>query len=102
MNCRRESAAKDLPAAVHQDIARIGRIWQGCRQRYAGDGSWLFGRFTVVDAMYAPVALRFRTYRIDAGPIAQGYVDTVLGDPAMQEWIAAGKAEAEIIPAFEE
>jgi glutathione S-transferase len=102
MNCRRPPAAKALPEAVQKDVARVGRIWQDCRERHAGGGPWLFGRFTVADAMYAPVALRFHGYRLDAGPVAQDYVDTVLGHPGMAEWIAAGQAEIETIPAFED
>jgi glutathione S-transferase len=102
MNCRRPPAPKELPDAVAKDIARIGRIWQDCRERYAGDGPWLFGRFTIADAMYAPIALRFHTYRLDAGPAAREYVNTVLGHPAMVEWIEAGQAETEVIPAFED
>jgi glutathione S-transferase len=102
MNCRRTPAAKEVPDAVHQDVNRIARIWQSCRERFAGQGPWLFGRFTITDAMYAPVALRFRIYRLDAGPAAANYVDTVLGHPAMQEWIEAGRVEAEVIPGFED
>ncbi|MDD2768583.1 MAG: hypothetical protein PHT19_07600 [Methylococcus sp.] len=62
----------------------------------------LFGQFSILDAMYAPMALRFHTYRIEAEPAVQEYVDTVLGHPTVAEWIAAGKAEAEVIQAFEE
>ena len=102
MNCRRPPSAKALPEAARQDIARIGQIWQDCREQNADNGPWLFGRFSIADAMYAPVALRFHGYRLDAGPAAREYVDTVLGHPAMAEWIAAGRAEAETIPAFED
>ncbi len=102
MNCRRPPVAKELPEAVQKDVARIARIWQDCREQYAKDGPWLFGRFTIADSMYAPVALRFHSYRLDAGPAAREYVDTVLAHPAMAEWIEAGKAETETIPAFED
>ncbi|SMF96463.1 glutathione S-transferase [Methylomagnum ishizawai] len=103
MNCRRPPAPphKELPEAVHKDVARIGRIWRECRERAAG-GPWLFGRFTIADAMYAPVALRFWTYRLEADAVALAYRDTVLGHPAMSEWIEAGRAETEVIPAFED
>jgi glutathione S-transferase len=87
---------------VHNEIARIGRIWRECRENHAADGPWLLGRFSILDAMYAPVALRFHTYRLEAGPVAQDYVDTVLDHPAVKEWIASGQAETEVIQAFEE
>jgi len=102
MNCRRQPAPKALPEAVDKDLARIRQIWHECREHRGSDGPWLFGRFTVVDAMYAPVALRFHTYQVEAEPAAQGYVNTVLGHPAVTDWIAAGKAETEVIQAFEE
>jgi glutathione S-transferase len=102
MNCRRQPKAKALPAEVHQDIARVRQIWQACRATSAEQGPWLFGEFGIVDAMYAPVALRFHQYALEAGAVEQAYIDTVLGHPAMQEWISAGQAETEIIPQFED
>lgn len=101
MNCRREPAIKDLPDAVHADVARIGQIWQQCRSRYGELGPWLFGRFSIVDAMYAPVALRFHSYRLSGNAESQAYVETVLANPAVREWIEAGKSESEVITAFE-
>jgi glutathione S-transferase len=102
MNCRRPPSVKDLPEAVHRDVSRIGAIWQACREQHARTGPWLFGRFGIVDAMYAPVALRFHTYRLDAGPVADDYVRTVLDNPAVGEWIEAGRRETEVIAAFED
>lgn len=102
MNCRRPASPKALPEAVGKDVARINRIWRECRERHANDGPWLLGPFGIIDAMYAPVALRFRTYRIEADPAAQDYLDTIAEHPAVAEWVAAGRAETEIIQAFEE
>ncbi len=103
MDCRRAPAParKAPPEAAHRDVARIGRIWRDCRERADG-GPWLFGRFGIADAMYAPVAPRFRTYRPGADAVARKYMNTILGHPALVEWIVAGKAEPEIIPAFED
>ncbi|UZR29902.1 glutathione S-transferase family protein [Methylococcus mesophilus] len=58
-------------------------------------------RISILDAMYPPVVLRFHTYQIEAEPAVQEYVDTVLGHPAVAERIAAGKAQAAVIQAFE-
>lgn len=103
MNRRRRPEGKELPDAVLQDVTRIGQLWGDCRERHAHDGPWLFGRFTIGDAMYAPVAQRFRTYQLDAGgAAAELYVNTVLGHPAMTEWIEAGRAETDVILAFED
>ena len=54
--------ANVLDAAARADLSRIESIWSECRERCAQDGPWLFGRFSIADAMYAPVALRCRTY----------------------------------------
>lgn len=101
MNCRRPPAPKPLPEAVHPDIARIGQIWQQCRQQYRNAGPWLFGRFTIADAMFAPVTLRFHSYRLETNQDAQAYIDTVQNCPAVKAWIEAGKLESEVIAAFE-
>jgi len=101
MNCRRTPAAKQLPDAVYADIERIGQIWQQCRQQHSAKGPWLFGRFTIVDAMFAPVALRFYSYQLATNPEAQAYINTVLENPAVKAWIDAGKLETEVIAAFE-
>lgn len=102
MNCRRPIKTKELSEEVFNDIARIRQIWQECRTHFGGKGSWLLGRFSILDAMYAPVALRFHTYRLAAGEIEKDYVNTVLTHPAVQEWIEAGKQETEVIQAFED
>jgi len=64
-------------------------------------GPWLFGRFTIVDAMFAPVALRFHSYQLTTNAEGQAYVNTVLNYPAVKAWIEAGKLETEVIAAFE-
>ncbi|MDO9161849.1 MAG: glutathione S-transferase family protein [Methylococcaceae bacterium] len=101
MNCRRTPAAKQLPDAVYADIERISQIWQQCRQQHSTEGPWLFGRFSIVDAMFTPVALRFYSYQLATNPEAQTYINTVLENPAVKAWIDAGKLESEIIPEFE-
>lgn len=76
------------------DISRIVGIWENCRQRFAARGPFLFGHFTIADAMYAPVAFRFATYHVDLPAAARQWVDTMLSLPAMQEWRAGAAAEA--------
>jgi glutathione S-transferase len=101
MNCRGFFPGLGRTVEVAADIERIQRIWTDCRERFALAGPYLFGTFTVADAMYAPVVLRFKTYAVQLSPVAQQYADTVLALPALREWIDAARAEAEIIPAFE-
>lgn len=88
-----------VPEPARADIARVQAIWKDCRNRFGattdGEGAggpFLFGGFTVADAMFAPVATRFRTYGIALDPVCQAYVDAVMRLPAIAEWIAAAKA----------
>ena len=96
----RARIADRVPAADAQaDIARIIEIWRDCRSRYGAGGPMLFGRFSIADCMYAPVVTRFVTYGVALDPVCSAYRDAVMALPAMQEWIAAARAEAEVIPA---
>lgn len=78
---------------VLADIARIAALWTSCRERFAAAGPFLFGDFSVADAMYAPVAFRFHTYGVELPPLAAAYRDTLLALPAMLEWAAGARAE---------
>ena len=75
------------------DIARIIAIWESCRSRFAADGPFLFGAFSVADAMFSPVVWRFRSYGIELPPLAQAWAETMCALPSMQEWRAAALAE---------
>ena len=61
----------------------------------------LAGHFSIADAMYAPVVLRFRTYEVELPPGCRGYADTILALPALQDWMAAAVTETESLPQFE-
>lgn len=73
-------------SACAADIQRITQLWTGLRQRFVANGDFLFGHFTIADAMFAPVVLRFVSYGIKLDAVAQAYVDTMLALPAMQQW----------------
>jgi glutathione S-transferase len=81
-----------------RDISRIVAIWREMRAKYGAGGPFLFGAFTCADAMYAPVATRFRTYRVDLAAFgddgtAASYAETILALPEMAEWTAGAEAE---------
>ena len=82
MNCRAMGRRVDLPKALTADIDRVFEIWSECQQRYDGDG-WLFGRFSIADAMFAPVVLRFRTYGINLPESAKAFPRRLLQSEAM-------------------
>jgi glutathione S-transferase len=95
MNCRSRYPGKGRSAAVDADIARIEALWGDCLKRYGGP--FLFGAFSIADAMYAPVVSRFLTYDVKLVGALQQYAQAVLELPAMREWYAAGAAEPEFL-----
>jgi glutathione S-transferase len=102
MNVRSSFPGRGVTPEVQADINRVMAIWRDCRARYGeGNGEFLFGQFTIADAMFAPVVTRFRTYKIDLERDALAYCDTIMALPAMQEWITAAKNEPMIVEAFE-
>jgi glutathione S-transferase len=101
LNCRGDLPGKGRTQETKHDIARIIAIWEDCRKRYADAGPFLFGHFTIADATYAPVVLRFRTYGVELPAQSQAYADHLQALPAMQEWTAAARSEPETILQFE-
>lgn len=79
------------------DIARVTALWTDMRRRFGQGGPFLFGRFTIADAMFAPVVTRFTTYDVTVDETVRAYMDAVLALPAMRDWIAAAKAEEWVI-----
>ena len=76
-----------------RQIARLGEIWAEGLARFGGP--WLAGAaFTAVDAFYAPVAFRVRTYGLDIGEAGAAWVARLLDHPAMLEWEEAALAES--------
>jgi glutathione S-transferase len=93
MDMRASSPGKGLTAEVQADIDRIGAIWRECRERYGRGGPYLFGHFTVADAMYAPVTSRFTTYGVRLDPVCEAYRKAITEEPAFQAWHADAKRE---------
>jgi len=92
----KEEGKKRAPH-VADEISRIQQIWADCRQHFGKAGPFLFGTFTVADGMYAPVVTRFVTYGIKLMPVAASYVETMMGLPAMKDWVDAAKRETWVI-----
>ena len=97
MNCRAMGRKVALTDAVTRDIDRVFAIWTDCQSRYGHLGDWMFGEFSVADAMYAPVVLRLRTYGINLPESASAYPRRLLESPAMQDWLIESESETEVI-----
>jgi glutathione S-transferase len=84
---------KPMSDALNANVARIAELWEEGLTRFGGP--FLAGNaFTAVDAFYAPVVYRVRTYGLEVGPKGKDWVDQMLAHPAMQEWEAAALAES--------
>lgn len=76
------------------DLQRIDALWSDCRSKHGRYGPWLFGaQYTIADAMYAPVVLRFATYGATLSEPAGHYRDQVLSDAHLREWIDGAERE---------
>jgi glutathione S-transferase len=87
-----------LLSGVEADIRRILEIWTECRQRHGQSGPFLFGAFSIADAMFAPVCSRFTTYAVPLDPVSQAYVAHMMSLPAMLEWGRDAAAELAAAP----
>ncbi|MES2931969.1 MAG: glutathione S-transferase family protein [Pseudomonadota bacterium] len=72
-------------------------IWEECMSRY-GHHHFLFGEFSIADAYYAPVVMRFRTYGVFIAPALQAYAERVAAHPAVAQWVREALAETEAAP----
>jgi glutathione S-transferase len=93
MNLRREKRPVPMPDAVKADCQRIISLWRECRQGFGKSGHFLFGKFTIADAMYAPVVTRFDTYAVPVEKDTRAYMDAVMNTPAFREWKEAALKE---------
>ncbi|APG61904.1 glutathione S-transferase [Sphingorhabdus lutea] len=76
---------KPMSAALQTDVARIKELWTEGLSKFGGP--YLAGaEFSAVDAFFAPVAFRVRTYGLDVGDIGQKWVEHILAHPDMQKW----------------
>ncbi len=100
MDCRTRLCILGINSLLQADIARITEIWRECRKNFAVKGDFLFGDFTIADAMFAPIVSRFITYDVKLDELEQAYLEAIWALPAMQEWVEAANNEVESIYYF--
>jgi glutathione S-transferase len=101
MNFRRKPGMVRRTEATLADIARIQQSWEDCRARYGSTGPFLFGAFSIADAMYAPVVSRFLTYDVKVSAQVAAYMDAMTELPAWREWAEAAAKEEWVLEKFE-
>jgi glutathione S-transferase len=100
MNIRASFARKNATPGVLADIARIEAIWRDCLDTYGGP--FLFGEFSIADAMYAPVAMRFNTWQPPLSETSLAYVRRLSAQPAVKAWIDDALSETHAIAYLDE
>lgn len=78
--------------AALADARRVAQIWHDALG--ASGGPFLFGAFSIADAMYAPVTTRFTTYGVPQDEVCRRYIAAVQGTPMFQRWKSEAIAEA--------
>jgi glutathione S-transferase len=98
MNVRAVGRRVPQQPELARDIRRIDALWSACRMEYGSGGGWLFGDFSVADAMFAPVLFRFQSYGADLSPESRAYYEHALADPDVRAWQQASQQEKHVLP----
>jgi glutathione S-transferase len=101
MNIRRRAGCA-IPHAALSDAQRVQTLWQDCRQKFGADGDFLFGKFSLADAFYAPVVTRFLSYELPMDAISRRYAQALMDAPSMRHWVAAAQAEEWVLSATDQ
>ena len=101
MNLRRPPKQVPFSVALLKDVARIEQAWADARRKFGKGGPFLFGKFSLADAMYAPVVTRFLTYDVALDATCNAYGERIMAWPDMAEWVAEAKREPEDIDELE-
>ncbi|QYF95960.1 glutathione S-transferase family protein [Massilia sp. PAMC28688] len=94
MSIRSHLPGRGRTPEAQGDIGRISEIWEECLSRF-GHHQYLFGDFSIADAFFAPVVMRFRTYGVALAPALQAYCDRMQAHPAVARWVSEALAETE-------
>jgi glutathione S-transferase len=97
----RSAFDREIIPEIQGDIDRITALWRDCRKRFGAGRDFLFGHFTIADAMFAPVVSRFRTFKVPLDAEDEAYAAAMTAWPAYQEWLAAARNEPMVIEQWE-
>lgn len=100
MNIRGRFPKREFSAMAQAEIRRITAIWETCLASFGHD-RFLFGEFSIADAYFAPVVMRFKTYDVELDSRLQAYAERISAHPAVLQWIHEANAETERITRYE-
>ncbi|WP_085606629.1 MULTISPECIES: glutathione S-transferase family protein [unclassified Pseudomonas] len=92
-NLSHDAPLNPVPPEVKLDVERMLALWAECRAVATEPGPYLFGRVSLADAFFAPIAVRLRTYHVKLPADDEAYVETVYQWPAFKAWQKAGLEE---------
>jgi glutathione S-transferase len=96
MNIRRRTDAGRMTPDGRADAEKVDQLWNEWLAK--SGGPFLFGQWSVADAMYAPVVTRFVTYGIPRSSVADKYMAAVLAEPHMAAWVEGAMKETRQLP----
>lgn len=95
MNMRRPCKKLEKDPGLAKDVARIEQMWTGHLKRYGGP--FLFGDFSIADAMFAPVVNRLDVYELTQDDMVLSYMNHMKSLDPWKEWEEAGRAEPWVV-----
>jgi glutathione S-transferase len=101
MNIRAHYPGFYKSVLVRREIARVATMWQQCLDRYGGGGPFLFGSFSLADAFFAPVVMRFTSYDVALTPPLAAYAEAVRAQPSVKDWLKLAEADPHLNPAYQ-
>ena len=87
MACHSVFECPEITGELKKDIDRVIDIWSECRSKYAIDGPYLFGKYSIADMMLAPVVFRFNSYQVDLSPELKEYCQLIINHPDVKSWL---------------
>jgi glutathione S-transferase len=101
MNIRAHFPGFPRPIAVDQEVSRVKQLWTMLRKEHGSQGDFLCGRFGIVDAMFAPVVTRFRTYDVKLEGACAAYSEAMLAQPAVSGWLKEAAKDTYRVPHYD-
>lgn len=101
MNIRAHYPRFPRPLDVERNVHRVKELWTQLRERFGSGGDFLCGEFGIVDAMFAPVVTRFRTYDVKLDGVNERYAQAVLSHSAVASWLAEADKDSFHVPAYD-
>jgi glutathione S-transferase len=76
--------------ATLRDIERVQELWTLAQSSFGSPEGWLFGRYSLADVFYAPIAARIAGYGLNVSVDAATYVARQIGSTRFRQWRAMG------------